>query len=69
MGDLDYESAASWGLLSLLYSIPLCIVALVQANQGTSERKSYIDQLIKLGELKQQGIVSETEFDFLKSRL
>ena len=61
--------AAGWGIISSLYSIPFCIVALVQSNKKTISNEGAISDLIKLNELKEKGILTELEFNKRKIEL
>jgi len=63
----DLEAAAGWGMLGMLYAIPLSIVGLINSN---NEKKSNsYNELIKLSELKEKGIISEDEFKSKKNDL
>lgn len=63
----DLEAAAGWGLLGMLYAVPLSIVGLVNSNKKQSNN-SY-QELLKLNELKEKGIISESEFNSKKNDL
>lgn len=65
--EIDLEASAGWGMLGLLYAIPFSIVALTNSNKKKTNN-SY-DELIKLSELKDKGIISDDEFNSKKSDL
>lgn len=67
--DSDWEAAAGFGFLGLLYAIPYSIVGLIEANKNRIKRDNYLDELIKLNELKDRGIISESEFNLKKEVL
>lgn len=60
---------AGWGILSSLYSIPFCIVTLVQSIKRSVSPEGEISDLIKLNELKEKGIITESEFDMKKTKI
>jgi hypothetical protein len=55
-----------WGLLGMLYAIPYSIVGLILSNRANKTGKSATQQLIKLSELKEKGILSDDEFQVSK---
>lgn len=63
----DLEAAAGWGLLGMLYAIPLSIVGLINSNK--KQNNSSYQELLKLNELKEKGIISESEFNSKKNDL
>ena len=64
----DIEASAGWGLLGMLYAIPLAIVGLVKSNKPDKEL-NVTAELLKLSELKEKGILSEDEFQAKKKDL
>ena len=64
----DLEASAGWGMLGMLYAIPLAIVGLVKSNKPKIE-SSVTQELLKLNELKEKGVVSEDEFQAKKKDL
>ncbi len=65
--ETDLEAAAGWGLLGMLYAIPLSIVGLINSNKKQNNNSYY--ELLKLNELKEKGIISENEFNSKKNDL
>jgi len=63
------DEAVGWGYLGLLYAIPFSIVVLVQTNKKEIPYKNVTQELLKLSELKEKGILSEEEFQTLKFNL
>ncbi len=64
----DLEASAGWGVLGMLYAIPLAIVGLVKSNKP--DKELYVTaELLKLSELKEKGILSEDEFQAKKKDL
>lgn len=63
----DLEAAAGWGMLGMLYAIPLSIVGLINSNK--EKKSNSYNELIKLSELKEKGIISEDEFKSKKNDL
>lgn len=61
----DLEAAAGWGLLGMLYAVPLSIVGLV--NSKDKQNSDSYNELLKLNELKEKGIISESEFNSKKN--
>ena len=64
----DIEASAGWGMLGMLYAIPLAIVGLVKSNKPDKEL-NVTAELLKLSELKEKGILSEDEFQAKKKDL
>ncbi len=64
----DIEASAGWGVLGMLYAIPLAIVGLVKSNKPKKEL-NVTAELVKLSELKEKGILSEDEFQAKKKDL
>ena len=64
----DIETSAGWGMLGMLYAIPLAIVGLVKSNKPKKEL-NVTAELLKLSELKEKGILSEDEFQAKKKDL
>jgi len=64
----DLEASAAWGMLGMLYAIPLAIVGLVKSNKPDKEL-NVTAELLKLSELKEKGILSEDEFQAKKKDL
>ncbi len=70
--ETDLVAAGGWGVLGLLYAIPFSIVGLVDSNKKQQHKKTqnnYMDELIKLNELREKGILSEVEFEGKKREL
>jgi hypothetical protein len=63
------DEAVGWGYLGLLYAIPFAIVVLVQTNKKETPDKNVTQELLKLNELKEKGILSEDEFQSMKLNL
>lgn len=64
--EIDIDSSNGWGLMGLLYALPFSIVALVKTmGSGTNIH----DRLLKLNELKEKNIITESEFDKKKEFL
>lgn len=63
----DLEAASGWGLLGMLYAIPLSIVGLINSNK--KQNNNSYQELLKLNELKEKGIISESEFNSKKNDL
>lgn len=61
----DLEASSGWGMLGMLYAIPFAIVALVKSNKKIKET-SVTQELIKLNELKEKGILTQDEFQAKK---
>jgi hypothetical protein len=61
--------AAEWGILGLLYALPYSIVGLVHVRKGKSTIRSDYDELAKLHELMEKGVITEDEFGNKKSEL
>lgn len=64
----DLEASAGWGILGMLYAIPLAIVGLVKSNIPTKEI-NVTQELLNLSELKEKGVLSEDEFQAKKTDL
>jgi uncharacterized oligopeptide transporter (OPT) family protein len=64
----DLEASAGWGMLGMLYAIPLAIVGLVKSKKPDKEL-NVTAELLKLSELKEKGILSEDEFQAKKKDL
>ena len=64
-----YDEALVWGFLGLLYALPFAIVVLVQVNKKDNPKIEVTQELLKLNELKDKGILSEEEFQSMKMNL
>ena len=65
--DQDTEAAAGWGILGMLYAIPYSIVGLIKSTKNSSNKEmNAIQELIKLSELKEKGILTDDEFQAKK---
>jgi hypothetical protein len=62
----DLEASAGWGMLGMLYAIPFAIVGLVKSNKKENKEVSVMQELLKLNDLKEKGILSEDEFQAKK---
>lgn len=62
----DMEAAAGWGVLGMLYAIPYSIVGLVKSNNTLKKETNVSQELIKLVELKEKGVLTEDEFQAKK---
>ncbi len=64
-------AAAGWGVLSVLYGIALSIVVLVNSGKAVKKKtfNSVSEELLKLNELKEKQVISETEFNVRKAEL
>lgn len=67
--ETDLEAAAGWGVLGMLYAIPFAIVGLVKSGKSTSRSVNISQELLKLGELKEKGFLTEDEFQARKAEL
>jgi len=65
----DMKVAAGWGFLGLLYAIPYSITMLVLSNKQSKLNVNTSDELIKLHDLKEKGILTEKEFNLKKAQL
>ncbi len=65
----DMKVAAVWGFLGLLYAIPYSITMLVLSNKQSKLNVNTSDELIKLHDLKEKGILTENEFNLKKAQL
>ena len=65
----DTQASIGWGMLGLLYAIPYSITGLVIALKNQKNSTDSINELIKLSELKDKGILTETEFQAKKETL
>ena len=63
------NEAVGWGYLGLLYAIPFAFVVLVQTSEKETPDKNVTQELLKLNELKEKGILSEDEFQSMKLNL
>ena len=64
-----YDDAFGFGLLVLLYALPFAIVVLVQVNKKDNLKIDITQELLKLNNLKDKGILSEEEFQSMKMNL
>lgn len=58
----DVNASAGWGFLGVLYAIPYSIVGLIKSKEWKQQAALRADDLQKLHELKENGIISETDF-------
>ncbi len=65
----DMEVAAGWGFFGLLYAIPYSITMLVLSDKQSKLNVNTSDELIKLHDLKEKGILTEKEFNLKKAQL
>lgn len=65
----DMKVAAGWGFFGLLYAIPYSITMLVLSNKQSKLNVNTSDELIKLHDLKEKGILTEKEFNLKKAQL
>jgi len=63
------QAAAGWGILATIYAIPYSIVGLVKSNKKSETSLNITLELVKLSELKEKNILTEEEFQTLKSRI
>lgn len=63
----DLEASAGWGMLGMLYAIPLSIVGVIKSKE--MKNNNSFNDLLKLNELKEKGIISELEFNAKKFEL
>ena len=68
-GNYDFEAAAGWGVLGLLYALPLAIVGLVKSSKSTYPKINVGEELLKLNELKEKGVIAQEEFNHLKAKI
>ena len=66
-----YEDAYYSGLLGVLFGLAYSIVGLVyvRKHKKNPEVQNYTLEIIKLGELKEKGLLTEEEFETKKSQL
>lgn len=64
-----YEDAMAVGLLGLFYALPFAIVVLVQVNKKDNPKIDITQELLKLNDLKDKGILSDEEFQSMKMNL
>ncbi len=62
----NIEAAAGWGVLGILYAIPYSIVGLVISINASKKETTVTQELMKLMELKEKGVLSEDEFQAKK---
>jgi len=62
--DVDIEAAVGWGMLGLLYALPYSIVGLVKSKN--LNKTSKYEELERLLQLKEKGVISEMEFNHKK---
>jgi hypothetical protein len=65
----NMEAAAGWGIIASLYAIPYSIVGLVVSSKKSENLLNITLELTKLNELKEKNIITEEEFQTLKSRI
>ena len=62
----DVEAAAGWGILGMLYALPYSIVGLVKSKKSSNKEINVTQELIKLSELKEKGVLTDDEFQAKK---
>ena len=63
-------AAEGWGILGLVYAIPFSIVCLVKVlKNNTPSNNGFAEELLKLGVLKEKGLINEEEFNKKKAEL
>jgi len=67
--NVDLEAAAGWGILGMAYAIPYSIVGLVKSKNASKKETNVTQELIKLAELKEKGVLTEDEFQTKKIEL
>ena len=67
--DYDPDISAAFGILGLLYALPLAITVLVKSSEKQKTKRNVIQELFTLNELKEKGILSEDEFQVRKNEL
>lgn len=60
--DTDIEAAIGWGMLGMVYAIPYSIVGIVTTKKKKGSGLDGTQELIKLNELKEKGILTDNEF-------
>jgi len=67
----EIDAVLGWGFFGMLYAIPYSITGLVLSSKAKHTPDAIIlnEELIKLCELKEKGIVSEAEFNAKKIQL
>jgi hypothetical protein len=63
----DTTASQGWGMLAVLYAIPYAITGLVFSVKNTARVKIQADELMKLHELKEKGVITESEFNKKKN--
>lgn len=66
VGD-DVQASANYGMAGILYGIPLAIVGLVESNKKKKTEINVSQELLKLFELKEKGVLTEDEFQAKKN--
>lgn len=65
----DIKASIGWGMMGLMYAIPYSITGLVIAMKNQKKSTDSMNELIKLNELKDKGILTEEEFQAKKQEL
>lgn len=67
--DTDAEAAIGWGLLAILYAVPYSIVGIVTTKKKKESGQNSMDELMSLSSLKEQGILTDDEFQKKKQEI
>ncbi|SEL10563.1 SHOCT domain-containing protein [Paenibacillus sp. OK003] len=63
------DAAAGMGIMAVLYGLLFSILALIISSKRKKAPVNVHEQLLQLGELKEENIISEYEFDQKKEKL
>jgi len=67
-GSEKWVASAGWGMFGILYAIPYAIAVLTQSSKIKNLSRTHAEELIKLHELKEKGVITEEEFEDKKSQ-
>ena len=67
--DTDIDAAIGWGMLGMIYAIPYSIVGIVTTKKKKGSDPNSTQELIKLNELKEKGILTDDEFRMKKQEI
>jgi hypothetical protein len=65
----DVQASAKYGMTGILFAIPLAIVGLVESSKKNKTEINVTQELLKLHELKEKGVLTEDEFQTRKTNL
>lgn len=67
--DTDIDAALGWGMLGLAYAIPYSIVGIVTTKKKKGSGLDGTQELVKLNQLKEKGILTDDEFQQKKQEI